>query len=534
MSSAELEADREHTAARWLTVPISNTHLWVVLGIAVAMSFFVNLGGVPLFDLDEGAFSEATREMFERSDFISPYLNGKPRFDKPILIYWLQALSVSLFGMSEFAFRLPSALCATLWVMVVYAFVRQILDPRTALVAAIITATAAGVSVIGKAATADALLNLLLAAALLEAFRYYRERKVGQIYRVFLWAGLGVLAKGPIAVLIPFAVSLAFFVLRGEIRAWFGAAFNPVGLLILAAVALPWYVAQYWREGDAFIQGFFLRHNVGRFENPMEGHSGSLLYYVPIALLLVLPYTSILLKALTRIRDAARDDLTLYFWLWFGFVFVLFSLSATKLPHYLLYGVTPLFILMARYRDQLNSRLWAFLPPLLFLGILWLLPALTDLIQPHVHDAYVKALLTESDQAFGRGYQVLLGMATLATVALALIRYTPIWHRLLISGILSVTVLSLAVIPALARLQQEPIKQAALVAKREGYRVVMWKLRTPSFNVYSRSLTERRRPLPGEIVLTKAHYLREFPDYTVLFQRGGIVLARMRPSGVSE
>jgi hypothetical protein len=72
------------------------------------------------------------------------------------------------------------------------------------------------------------------------------------------------------------------------------------------------------------------------------------------------------------------------------------------------------------------------------------------------------------------------------------------------------------------------------VAKREGYRVVMWKLRTPSFNVYSESPTERRRPLPGEIVLTKAHYLNEFPDHDVLFQRGGIVLAHIRPSGVRE
>src|SRR3982750_2283952 len=83
--------------------------------IAVAASFFWMLGAAPLFDVDEGAFSEATLEMFERGDFVSPYLNGEPRYDKPILVYWLQAASVALLGPREWAFRLPSALCAPLW-----------------------------------------------------------------------------------------------------------------------------------------------------------------------------------------------------------------------------------------------------------------------------------------------------------------------------------------------------------------------------------------------------------------------------------
>jgi len=75
----------------------------------VLVSFFLFLGDAPLFDVDEGAFSEATLEMFQRGDFLSTYLNGQPRYDKPILIYWLQAASVAAFGANEFAFRFPSA-----------------------------------------------------------------------------------------------------------------------------------------------------------------------------------------------------------------------------------------------------------------------------------------------------------------------------------------------------------------------------------------------------------------------------------------
>src|ERR671939_1253971 len=100
---------------------------WAALAAAAAVlaSFFWMLGAPPLFDVDEGAFSQATLEMFERGDFLSTYLNGEPRYDKPILIYWLQAAAVALIGPSEWAFRLPSAICATLWAWLTYRFTRR-------------------------------------------------------------------------------------------------------------------------------------------------------------------------------------------------------------------------------------------------------------------------------------------------------------------------------------------------------------------------------------------------------------------------
>ena len=86
--------------------------------LAVLVLFpFLALGTAPLFDLDEGAFTASTTEMFLRGDFLSSHLLGEPRYDKPILIYWLQAASVSLLGSSEFTWRLPSALASSLWIL---------------------------------------------------------------------------------------------------------------------------------------------------------------------------------------------------------------------------------------------------------------------------------------------------------------------------------------------------------------------------------------------------------------------------------
>ena len=94
----------------------------VALAIIILASFFLGLGSAPLFDVDEGAFSEATREMLVSKNYLTTYLNGTPRFDKPIFIYWLQAVSIKLFGINEFAFRLPSALAGTVWATVDFSF----------------------------------------------------------------------------------------------------------------------------------------------------------------------------------------------------------------------------------------------------------------------------------------------------------------------------------------------------------------------------------------------------------------------------
>src|SRR6266704_706018 len=203
---------------------------------AVLLSFFLALGRAPLFDVDEGAFSQATLEMFQRGDFLSTYLNGEPRYDKPILVYWLQAASVALLGPSEWAFRLPSALCATAWAWLTYLFVRRHYGIDRALFAAALLATSLGVYIIGRAATADALLNCLLAAAMFAAWLHLSTGERSWLYATHAAIALGVLAKGPIAILIPFATTLVFCLLRKDIKTWARAVFDWRALALLLVI----------------------------------------------------------------------------------------------------------------------------------------------------------------------------------------------------------------------------------------------------------------------------------------------------------
>lgn len=498
---------------------------------AVLASFFWMLGAAPLFDVDEGAFSQATMEMFHRGDFLSTYLNGQPRYDKPILVYWLQAAAVVVLGPTEWAFRLPSALCGAGWAALTFLFVRRTFDEEKACLAAIVLSTSIGVFIIGRAATADALLNLLIAAAMFSAWLHLSTGERRWLYAAHAAIGLGLLAKGPVAVLVPLAVTLIYCFLRKDLRTWAKAVFDWRALLLLLAIAAPWYAVILAKEGWGFVEGFILRHNVGRFGGPMQGHGGSLLYYFPVVLLLTLPFTAPLAAAARRVREIWRDDLQAYLLLWFGFVFVFFSLSGTKLPHYVLYGMTGLAILMAVHAGRLRSAFWALLPALLFLAPLLFLPQLLDWAAARVRDPYYREVFGSAAPYLSPAHFAAVGVfATLVVVAM-FERRIALERKLAAAALLVSLTLSSFLVPLAGTLQQSAIKEAALLSRERKLEPVLWRLNAPSFSVYRGAPTATREPRPGDVVVTRARRIAELPPgtrYELLYGKLGIVMLRIR------
>ena len=499
----------------------------LLLIVALFFGFYFNLGGVPLFDLDEGAFSEATREMISSGNYLTTYLNGALRFDKPILIYWLQAASVHLFGLNEFALRLPSALAATAWVLLLYRFAKRYYDQTVALMAALMMATTLQITIIAKAAIADSLLNLLIAASMFLVYLYYEKRKKKYLYALFFFIALGTLAKGPVAILVPLAVSFLFLASKKELKLWLTTIFNPLGILIFLIVAGPWYVLEYLDQGQAFIDGFFLKHNLNRFNTSFEGHSGSLFYYVPVLLVGMLPYTSLLLRSLKDIRGWFTDDLLRFLAIWSLFVFLFFSFSGTKLPHYIIYGYTPLFIIMSIYIPRIKSDKLLFLPPLLLYAVLFLLPLIVPFVQPLVKHPFTRIMLETAPQEFGPGWYLYFALVIALTIFLIPTQRVGRIDKLIITGLLMTITLSWQVIPRYAAIAQVPIKEAALLAKAHHYDVHLWRLNKPSFIVYRGKIVRRDRPAAGEIVLTRKNHLDAFDAYTTLYEKHGIILAKI-------
>ncbi|HEX5125479.1 MAG TPA: glycosyltransferase family 39 protein [Rhodocyclaceae bacterium] len=501
----------------------------VLLFLLPLTAFLLNLGGAPLFDVDEGAFSEATREMLTRVDFLSTWLNGMPRFDKPILIYWCQAIFTWLLGPSEWSFRLPSALAGAGWCYAIGIFTAQRAGRDAGWFACIVAATSLGVHIIGRAATADALLNMLIALSLLDGWRHLESGKRAPLLRSFLWIALGTLTKGPIALLIPGATTLIYCLTAGRLRDWVKSVFDPWGWLILLAVAAPWYAAALAIHGQAFIDGFLLKHNVARFSGSLEGHSGSHFYYLILVPVLLLPWLSWLIATVKNLPKDLRDPLRRFLWIGCLFVIAFFSFSGTKLPHYALYGCTPLFILIALNRDAVQ-RVWlGVLPAFAMLALFAALPLVIrhSLTAGWIKDAYYAMQFSRIDQIVDWKYTFVIGSVIVLSVLMCFAPRIDTWRKMTAIALLQIFVLTLAVAPLLGELLQGPIERAGVAARRYPD-AVQWNINAPSFSVYRQRVTPSRDPVPGEIALTRADRLPPNATVDVLSKEGAIMLVRAK------
>ena len=502
--------------------------LHALLLATVCVGFFLALGSAPLFDVDEGAFSEATREMFLRGDFLSTYLYGEPRHDKPILSYWLQALSVGLLGFHEWGFRLPSALMATGWVAAAYTFTFKVRgDRKQALAAALMTASSVLIVIIGRAATADALLNLLIALTLFSLYRYLIGHGLIQLYFAAAAAGFGFLAKGPVALIIPAVVSAVWFLSRKDVTGWITLIRQWRAWALFGLIALPWYAVQSLRDGGAFLQGFLLQHNFGRFNAALETHSGPFWYYLPVLLIGFLPFTGFILAALSNIRQRWNDPLDRWLLIWFGFILLFFSASGTKLPHYLLYGASALLVYSApellRERSR-AGRLLMWSP--LALAALGLLALPTLIAQANTTDPVALEMLVTLQAGFDAAYYgaLILGLALIT--ALAFFHFHPL-IKTAVAGMGVSLFLVTCLTPLAAGILQTPVQEAARIARTIDAPTVLWRLHRPSFPIYVQRRVERREPRPGELVLTKSKERHALPAGDLLYERLGIALVRL-------
>jgi len=309
------------------------------------------LGGHALWDVDEPNNAVCAREMLATGNWWVPVFNGALRFDKPILLYWLMMPAYSLFGVNEFAARLPSALAMTALTFTVFHFGRRLVNEKVGLTAALLFATMLHIIVIGRAATPDPLFMLCISFALFALFYVdqIRPDRPHLLYAAYAAIGLGVLAKGPVAVLMPALAVGSYLLLMGRWRDL--SLFRPVrGLLIILAVALPWYVAVGVLTDGVWLQGFILHHNIDRFTGSLQGHRGFPGFYLLSLLLGAFPWSGLLLAAICygvwRPKALRKEPLRLFLLCWIGVFLLFFSIARTQLPNYMLPAFPAVALLM--------------------------------------------------------------------------------------------------------------------------------------------------------------------------------------------
>ena len=326
--------------------------LLVLVG-ACYLLFFHRLGEIGLIGPDEPRYAAVAREMYLTNDYVTPRLYGIPWFEKPALMYWGAAIGYRIFGLNEWGARFPSALGATLCVFLVYFAARRLWDRTVGLAAALIMASSIGFFVFARAASMDMPLTACLTMALVFFLMGYNSTGPPRrwwFYGFYAMLGMGTLAKGPVALLLPAASLFFFLAARRQLGEW--KTWHPEGALIALAVALPWYIAVTWVNGYEFIKVFIINQNLERFSSTIHGHDRPFYFYLPVLLLLTFPWTFLLIPAFTRRWGAIEQILG---W-WAAVPLVFFSFSGSKLPGYILPVVPPIALLLAGEFWRPSSR----------------------------------------------------------------------------------------------------------------------------------------------------------------------------------
>ena len=205
-------------------------------------------------------------------NWVVPTFNGELRTDKPPLHYFLMILAYKVFGMNEFAARFFSAFFGACTVVITYLFARSYLGQAVARWTVAVLLSSLHFTLQFHLAVPDPYLIFFITAAAMFFYLFHDQCKRAWLFLFYLFLGLGTLAKGPVAILLP-GLGLIFFLIGTRGLRWsFIAAMQPLtGAIIVAITVLPWYLLVHHQTGGAWTEGFFLRHNVGRFTDTMEG-----------------------------------------------------------------------------------------------------------------------------------------------------------------------------------------------------------------------------------------------------------------------
>jgi 4-amino-4-deoxy-L-arabinose transferase-like glycosyltransferase len=473
------------------------------------------------------------------------------------------ALAYKSFGIGEFAARFWSAAFATGLVLSIYLFGRQVLGQRGALIAALAFTTNIGTAILARAAVTDMTLVFFMTWTLFSFFAAYRATgttPLGYLFVAYLTMALAVLTKGPIGLLLPLLVIGLFLAVRRTTRATLFRMRPFAGLALFAVIALPWYLAVTRENGWDFILRFFVKHHFVRYTGVVSGNTGPPYYFLPVVVLGFFPWSGVLPKAFgelwcirARLRGelTLREELLLFAWLWFGVVFVFFSLSGTKLPSYifpafpalsLLAGAGGEDLLGERGRAESGGKVFdwvvAGIAGLLAVG-LCVVPLITGALRPPIHFGaapYVLAIVF----LVGPALAVLARRGGRGNLALAALTATMV---------LSILLAVHLVAPPIQANHQNVLREFAEAAGRQlgpDDLLVTYDLNAPSLVFYAgRRVVKVGRGEEAKfqefgasarrlLVIGKAAaetQLRKVPDIFPLDRRGGYVLYSSRPSG---
>lgn len=309
-----------------------------LITLVATLLFIPFLGSVHLFDWDEINFAECAREMILTGDYSRVQINFQPFWEKPPLFIWLQVLCMKIFGINEFAARLPNALCGIITLNTLYYFGKKYISQSFALLWVMCYASSFLPFLYFKSGIIDPWFNFFIFLSICFLIQWFYNFSTGKMnlnaLYAGLFAGLAVLTKGPVAILI---IGLTFLI------SWIRLKFNPFknwkNILLFTIVfllsGLSWFIFEII-NGNLFIIREFIDYQVRLFNTHDSGHEGFRLYHFVILLLGCFP-ASIFFIASHK-KNISDSPFQVYVKVWmlilFWVVLLIFTIVNTKIVHY--------------------------------------------------------------------------------------------------------------------------------------------------------------------------------------------------------
>lgn len=390
-------------------------HLLILLVLG-GLLFFSGLGTLGLTDRDEGSNAEAAREMVESGDWVTPTLNGEPRFAKPAFIYWLMGSAYRLFGVSEFTARLPSAIFGLGLILLQYGFLSRVRGMTLGFLGALMLLLNVEIVAIGRLALTDSVLIFFTTLALFGFWLglHGQGRARHCFWLFYIGMAFGTLTKGPIGVAVPLLAVVPYLTLTRRWRRFWDVGFPLAGTVLFIALATPWYAVMLAIHGARYTASA-QADTIGRFFKVIGGHGGTLLFYVPVLLFGFFPWSGFLPVALYQSlknwrtywtdrrpdRVEGTEELELFAALWFVAGFIFFSLSATRLPHYIgpMYPAAALLAASYWHRCLLDPETRGLRGSLRLLIVIGSLLGLALAISPSLYQHFVGQISKEFPMA---------------------------------------------------------------------------------------------------------------------------------------
>jgi 4-amino-4-deoxy-L-arabinose transferase-like glycosyltransferase len=431
---------------------LNRTPTQITLGIALlaALFFLPFLGGVHLFDWDEINFAEAAREMLALKDYLRVYINYEPFWEKPPFFFWLQALAMKIFGVGEYAARLPNALCGILTLVLLFRIGAKLRSVRFGLLWAGAYFGSTLPFLYFKSGIIDPWFNLFIFLGLYNFVLFYwkKERFENiQLQHTGIWylfwagffIGMGMLTKGPVALLIAGLTMTVYWVYK-RFRLYVSVPQVLFFLLASTLVGAAWLGLETWKNGPWFVQEFFT-YQYRLFSTPDAGHKGFPGYHLAVLALGCFPASVFAMRSFFKMpaeEQAHFADFRRWMKYLFWVVLILFSIVQSKIVHYSSMCYFPLTFLAANVIEQLLDRKITLAGwmrgALLFIGGITATACLAlpwlgmrpELLKPLIQDPFGQANLDAA--VHWSGAEVLPGIVLAAVLMLFLYGYQK-WSR---------------------------------------------------------------------------------------------------------